>query len=82
MKLSHLTKDQKRARTNTMAWRREATNSLERDHYYLYQAAIDYINNPSKKERLVRIADCICHNTNRLKRINKELEKYEPHNPI
>lgn len=80
MKLAHLTKEQRRKRTNTMAWRREAINSLKRDQHYLYQAAIEHINDPAKKERLLRIADSICHNANRLTLINKELKKYDTHN--
>lgn len=82
MKLSHLTKDQKRARNNTMSWRRQAINLLEFDQYYLYQTAIQYIRDPNKKESLLFYADRMHNQTNKLKLINKELEKYESHNEI
>lgn len=79
-KLSHLTKDQKRQRGNVMAWRRNANEDLERSNHYLYLTAIKYIQNPLKMEPLLYWADRATHNMNRLKLINKELKKYEPHN--
>lgn len=79
-KLSHLTKDQKRQRGNVMAWRRDAINSIERDGHYLYQYAVKYLTDPSQAKHVVGTADSIMHNMNRLKLINKELQKYDAHN--
>jgi len=80
MKLAHLTKEQKRMRTNEMAWRRNALESLNRNQHYLYFAAIDHIKDPSKTERLLWLADCMYGDANRLTLINLRLEKYEAHN--
>ena len=79
MKLAHLTKEQKRMRTNEMAWRRDVLQSLDRNQGYLYLAAIEYIKDPSKTERLLWLADCMYSAANRLTYINLRLEKYEPH---
>jgi hypothetical protein len=80
MKLAHLTKEQKRMRTNEMAWRRDALESLDRNQHYLYSAAIEHIKDPSKTERLLCLADCMYGAANKLTYINLRLEKYEPHN--
>lgn len=79
-KLSHLTKDQKRKRNNEMAWRRQTLDCLNRDQYSLSRLAIDYINDPTKKDRLISCAERLYHSVNQLKLINKELEKYDAYN--
>lgn len=82
MKLSHLTKDQKRQRTNEMAWRRQIIDYLNRDQYSLSRLAIAYINDPTKKDRLISCAQSMYRSVNQLKLINERLKKYEPHTQI
>jgi len=79
MKLAHLTKEEKRMRTNEMAWRRNTIESLNLYQHHLYWAAIDHIKDPSKTESLLWYANCMYNSANRLTLINLRLEKYEPH---
>lgn len=79
MKLAHLTKEKKRMRTNEMAWRRDALQSLDRYQSRLYFAAVEHIKDPSKTESLLWYADCMYRAANKLTLINLRLEKYEPH---